>query len=103
MAILGGLGTVLGPARRGLVMTQISEVLWARFPEIYLMIFGGLLVALLIALPRGIVPANCGPVRAKAGRMSELLLAVENVSVAFGGVQALSDVSLEVRAVRSSR
>ena len=29
--------------------------------------------------------------------MSELLLAVENVSVAFGGVQALSDVSLEVR------
>ena len=35
----------------------LTEVLWARFPEIYLMIFGGLLVALLIALPRGIVPA----------------------------------------------
>ena len=29
--------------------------------------------------------------------MSEVLLAVENVSVAFGGVKALSDVSLEVR------
>jgi ABC-type branched-subunit amino acid transport system ATPase component len=29
--------------------------------------------------------------------MSDPLLAVENVSVAFGGVQALSDVSLEVR------
>jgi branched-chain amino acid transport system permease protein len=57
MAILGGLGTVWGPLVGGLVMTQISEVLWARFPEIYLMIFGGLLVALLIALPRGIVPA----------------------------------------------
>jgi branched-chain amino acid transport system permease protein len=57
MAILGGLGTVWGPLIGGLVMTQISEALWARFPQIYLMIFGGLLVALLIALPRGIVPA----------------------------------------------
>jgi hypothetical protein len=38
-------------------MTQVSEALWARFPEIYLMIFGGLLVGLLIAVPRGIVPA----------------------------------------------
>ncbi|MEA2719509.1 MAG: branched-chain amino acid transport system permease protein [Candidatus Eremiobacteraeota bacterium] len=57
MAILGGLGTVWGPLIGGLVMTQISEALWARFPQIYLMIFGGLLVVLLIALPRGIVPA----------------------------------------------
>jgi branched-chain amino acid transport system permease protein len=57
MAILGGLGTVWGPLVGGLVMTQVSEALWARFPQIYLMIFGGLLVALLIALPRGIVPA----------------------------------------------
>jgi len=57
MAILGGLGTVWGPLVGGLVMTQVSEVLWARFPEIYLMIFGGLLVGLLIVLPRGIVPA----------------------------------------------
>ena len=56
-AILGGLGTVWGPLVGGLVMTQISEALWARFPQIYLMIFGGLLVVLLIALPRGIVPA----------------------------------------------
>jgi ABC-type branched-subunit amino acid transport system permease subunit len=57
MAIMGGLGTVWGPLVGGLVMTQISEALWARFPQIYLMIFGGLLVVLLIALPRGIVPA----------------------------------------------
>lgn len=57
MAILGGVGTVWGPLVGGVVMTQISEVLWARFPQAYLMIFGGLLVVLLIALPRGIVPA----------------------------------------------
>ncbi|HTW85527.1 MAG TPA: branched-chain amino acid ABC transporter permease [Candidatus Sulfotelmatobacter sp.] len=57
MAILGGVGTVWGPLVGGVVMTQISEALWARFPEIYLMIFGGLLVVLLLLLPRGIVPA----------------------------------------------
>ncbi len=57
MAILGGVGTVWGPLVGALVMTQISEALWAKFPQIYLMIFGGLLVVLLIALPRGIVPA----------------------------------------------
>jgi len=57
MAILGGVGTVWGPLVGGVLMTQISEALWARFPQAYLMIFGGLLVALLILLPRGIVPA----------------------------------------------
>ncbi len=57
MAILGGVGTVWGPLVGGVLMTQISEALWARFPQAYLMIFGGLLVALLIVLPRGIVPA----------------------------------------------
>ena len=31
-------------------MTQVSEALWANFPQAYLMIFGGLLVVLLIAL-----------------------------------------------------
>ena len=57
MAILGGVGTVWGPLVGGVLMTQVSEALWANFPQAYLMIFGGLLVALLILLPRGIVPA----------------------------------------------
>ena len=65
MAILGGVGTVWGPLVGGIVMTQISEALWARFPQIYLMLFGGLLVALLLALPRGIVPAIASRWRAR--------------------------------------
>ena len=66
MAILGGVGTVWGPLVGALVMTQISEALWATFPQVYLMIFGGMLVALLIALPRGIVPAIAERVRRRA-------------------------------------
>jgi branched-chain amino acid transport system permease protein len=57
MAILGGVGTVWGPLVGGVLMTQIAEALWAKFPQAYLMIFGGLLVVLLIVLPRGVVPA----------------------------------------------
>ncbi len=65
MAIFGGVGTVWGPLLGGVVMTQISEALWARFPQIYLMLFGGLLVVLLLALPRGIVPAIASRWRAR--------------------------------------
>ena len=57
MTILGGVGTVWGPLVGGIVMTQIAEALWARYPQGYLIAFGGLLVALLILLPRGIMPA----------------------------------------------
>jgi branched-chain amino acid transport system permease protein len=57
MAIFGGIGTLWGPLVGAVLMTQISEALWARFPQAYLMIFGGLLVVLLIFMPRGLVPA----------------------------------------------
>ena len=74
MAILGGIGTLWGPLVGGILMTQVSEALWAQFPQAYLMIFGGLLVALLILLPRGIVPAIASrlpPARAARERSGE--------------------------------
>lgn len=57
MAILGGMGTLWGPLVGGILMSQVSESLSTRFPQTHLMIFGALIVVLLIALPRGIVPA----------------------------------------------
>jgi len=57
MTILGGIGTVWGPLIGGVLMSQVSETLAAQFPQTYLMIFGGLVVVLLLFLPRGIVPA----------------------------------------------
>lgn len=57
MVILGGAGTYWGPLVGGALMSQISESLAAQFPQGHLMIFGGLIVVLLIVLPRGIVPA----------------------------------------------
>jgi branched-chain amino acid transport system permease protein len=57
MAILGGMGTLWGPLVGGILMSQVSETLSTKFPQTHLMIFGALIVAMLIALPRGIVPA----------------------------------------------
>jgi branched-chain amino acid transport system permease protein len=57
MAILGGMGTLWGPLVGGILMSQVSEALSTKFPQTHLMIFGALIVILLIALPRGIVPA----------------------------------------------
>lgn len=79
MAILGGVGTLWGPLVGGILMTQVSEALWAQFPQAYLMIFGGLLVALLILLPRGIVPAIASrmpPARATGERSESGVLPV---------------------------
>ena len=56
MAILGGMGTLWGPLVGGVLMSQISQALSTKFPQTHLMIFGALVVVLLLALPRGIVP-----------------------------------------------
>lgn len=60
MALFGGIGTLWGPLVGALLLTQISEALWASFPQAYLMIFGGLVVVLLIFMPQGLVPAIAG-------------------------------------------
>ncbi len=57
MTILGGAGTLWGPLVGGVLMSQLSEVLASRFPQGHLMLFGGLIVVLILLLPRGIVPA----------------------------------------------
>ena len=57
MAILGGMGTLWGPLVGGIFLSQVSQSLSTRFPQTHLMLFGGLVVILLIALPQGIVPA----------------------------------------------
>jgi branched-chain amino acid transport system permease protein len=81
MTILGGIGTLWGPLVGAVLMTQVSEALWANFPQAYLMIFGGLLVVLLILLPRGIVPAI-------SARMRQRVTPPGNAGLAMGGTPA---------------
>ena len=56
MGILGGMGTLWGPLVGGVLMSQVSLALSTKFPQTHLMIFGGLVVVMLMVIPRGIVP-----------------------------------------------
>jgi branched-chain amino acid transport system permease protein len=56
MAIFGGAGTVWGPLVGGVLLTGVAEVLWARFAEMHLFLFGLIIVIVLRYMPEGLVP-----------------------------------------------
>lgn len=55
MVLLGGLGTVLGPAIGALVFAVLNELLWTRFPDLYYGMVGIVVIACVLFMPRGIV------------------------------------------------
>lgn len=55
MVLLGGLGTVLGPAIGALVFAVLNELLWTRFPDLYYGLVGVAVIACVLFMPRGIV------------------------------------------------
>lgn len=58
MVLLGGLGTVFGPLVGAVAMSVINELLWSRFPELYLMLVGCVILAAIVFMPRGIAGLN---------------------------------------------
>lgn len=54
MVLLGGLGTVFGPLLGVITMSVVNEVLWSRFPELYLMLVGGVILLAVLFMPRGL-------------------------------------------------
>lgn len=115
--LFGGLGQIAGPVVGSLVLVLLPELL-TRIADYRLILYGVLLLASIYWLPTGVVGALTRGRRPSAWgavpRASEPLppssplppaqsphgplLAVDRVSVAFGGVAALSDVSVEVPA-----
>lgn len=57
MGILGGLGTVFGPVVGATVVYWLRDVLWGAFLEWHLLAQGGLLIAIVLFLPQGILGA----------------------------------------------
>jgi branched-chain amino acid transport system permease protein len=55
IAILGGSDEVPGPLLGAVLLVLMSELLWARAPEIYMIILGVLLVAFVLLVPEGLV------------------------------------------------
>lgn len=56
-AMVGGLGTLLGPLVGSFVMVWIDDFLWQRFPLLNLFFLGAAIVGLMLFMPRGIVGA----------------------------------------------
>jgi branched-chain amino acid transport system permease protein len=55
MAIFGGMGSLFGPVIGAAVFTYLEEFLITRFAELYMLIFGVILVIAILYLPDGLV------------------------------------------------
>lgn len=54
MAIVGGLRSPRGPFLGAIAFVLLSEVLWLRLPQLYMIALGALLIAFILFAPRGL-------------------------------------------------
>ncbi len=124
--IFGGKGTLLGPVVGALCLTFLPELLH-RFEQFRLIVYGGLLVAVMYALPEGVVgacerwlgrqragsrpvthhagaddpPPAAVPVEQVLGQAAGTggrgLLRLEGLQMQFGGLRAVDGLDLEVQ------
>jgi branched-chain amino acid transport system permease protein len=119
VAMFGGAGTVWGPVIGALTLVPLSEILHAqladRFPGIQGVVYGLSIIAVILIAPEGVVwryremrhgrtpeplpQATPAPsaLRADALPRGEVILDVHGVSKSFGGLHAVSDVSLQLK------
>jgi ABC-type branched-subunit amino acid transport system ATPase component/ABC-type branched-subunit amino acid transport system permease subunit len=116
-AIIGGIGTILGPVVGAAVIVELSERL-ANYPETHLAIIGALLILIIRFAPAGVwgsavllwrrfVPLEVAGRRSQVageaqpiaprGSPGSVLLRASGLGKAYGGVRAVDSVSLEVR------
>jgi branched-chain amino acid transport system permease protein len=54
-AIVGGQATILGPIVGAVLLSLLSEQVWSRDPNLYQVIFGGIIALVVLVLPGGLV------------------------------------------------
>jgi branched-chain amino acid transport system permease protein len=55
MPVIGGIGTVWGPVLGGVVFGMVEEQISVKFPNLHLMIYGSLLIAIILFEPDGLL------------------------------------------------
>ncbi|MFK7941966.1 MAG: ATP-binding cassette domain-containing protein [Paracoccaceae bacterium] len=110
--VVGGSRTLLGPVL-GIFVTVVLPELLSSLAEYRLLFFGGLMLGVLLAAPRGMMgllqnavlvedPRKATPSKQPLAdiiglRAEPKALLVSDLSISFGGVQAAKDVSFEAK------
>ena len=55
MALFGGKGTIWGPVLGAVILFTFQEMVWARFIYLHQLLFGAVIVAVVLLMPRGIL------------------------------------------------
>jgi branched-chain amino acid transport system permease protein len=55
MALFGGKGTIWGPVLGGVSLFVLQEIVWARFLYLHPLLFGGIIIVVVLLMPRGIL------------------------------------------------
>ena len=55
MVLFGGKGTVWGPVVGAVALFVIQELVWARYPYVHPLLFGAIIVAVVLLMPRGVL------------------------------------------------
>ena len=55
MALFGGKGTVFGPVLGAAALFVAQEIVWARYPYVHPLLFGAIIVAVVLLMPRGVL------------------------------------------------
>jgi branched-chain amino acid transport system permease protein len=55
MVLFGGKGTIWGPVLGAVMLFTFQELVWARFIYLHQLLFGAIIVAVVLAMPRGIL------------------------------------------------
>jgi branched-chain amino acid transport system permease protein len=55
MALFGGKGTIWGPVLGAVILFTFQELVWARYIYIHQLLFGAVIVAVVLLMPRGIL------------------------------------------------
>jgi branched-chain amino acid transport system permease protein len=55
MVLFGGKGTVWGPVLGAVALFVIQEIVWARYPYVHPLLYGAIIVAVVLLMPRGVL------------------------------------------------